>query len=275
MTSEAIEARAATSALRTAAGRTAALLRRVPDASAAVPGLEWSVAETAAHLVAELTHYAGFVKGTRDVHATLAQGRPEEPPARRTATANAAQLAEFTERDLSRLADMMVPAADDFIAAASLLSGDARILTSNGLFMTIPTMTAALLGEQLIHGLDIARAGRMAWRIPRADALQVIAGIVAMVPDYVDRQRASGLHIVYELRFRGGPRYGLRIDDGTAVITAPSGRVDCWISADPVAFLMIGYGRTAQLSQILRGRMLAGGRKPWLGVTFGRLVTGA
>jgi hypothetical protein len=39
----------------------------------------------------------------------------------------AAQLAEFTERDLSRLADMMVPAADDFITAAGRRRADDRI----------------------------------------------------------------------------------------------------------------------------------------------------
>ncbi|MGE5290807.1 MAG: hypothetical protein ACM3ML_27165 [Micromonosporaceae bacterium] len=97
---------------------------------------------------------------------------------------------------------------------------------------------------------------------------------MAMVPDYVDRRQAAGLHLAYELRFRGGLRYGLTVDAGTVAITAPGRQVDCWISADPVVFLEVGYGRTAQWGQILRGRILAGGRKRWLGVTFGRLITG-
>ena len=239
-----------------------------------MPDLGWTVGETAAHLVAELKHYAAFVNGERDAAASLALAADRETPSHRSAVANAAQLAEFTERDLSRLADMMVPAADDFIAAAVRRRADDRILTTNGLSMTAQTMATALLGEQLIHGLDIARAANSPWSISCADALQVIAGVMAMAPDYVDRRQAAGLHVSYELRFRGGPRYRLMVQDGTAAITAPGQKVDCWISADPVAFLLIGCGRTGQWGQILRGKILAGGRKPWLGLTFGRLITG-
>jgi uncharacterized protein (TIGR03083 family) len=272
-----IEALTAHQTLRAAAARTAALLRTAQDPDAAVPGLSWTVGETAAHLVAELRHYAAFVTGERDAGATLAQAAilaaDAQTPAQRNAVANAAQLAEFTERDLSRLADMMVPAAEDFIMAAGRRRADDRILTTNGLFMTAPTMASALLGEQLIHGLDIARAVNRPWYISRANALQVLAGSMTMAPDYLDLQQAAGLQISYELHFRDGPRYRLVVEDGTMALTAPGQPADCRISADPVAFLLVGYGRTGQWSQIVRGKIRAGGRKPWLGFTFGRLVT--
>ncbi len=45
------------------------------------------------------------------------------------------------------------------------------------------------------------------------------------------------------------------------------------ISADPVAFLLVGYGRIGQWGQILRGKLVASGRKPWLGLGFGKLLT--
>jgi hypothetical protein len=64
------------------------------------------------------------------------------------------------------------------------------------------------------------------------------------------------------------------VDDGTATITEAENPVDCWISADPTAFLLVGYGRVSQWSQILRGRIVAGGRKPWLGAAFSQLLTG-
>jgi hypothetical protein len=67
----------------------------------------------------------------------------------------------------------------------------------------------------------------------------------------------------------GGPRYLIAIDDGVAHVTGAGPRADCWISADPVAFLLVGYGRASQWSQIARGKLLAGGRKPWLGTAFG------
>jgi hypothetical protein len=140
--------------------------------------------------------------------------------------------------------------------------------------MTVPMMTTALLGEQLIHGLDVARGVGRPWRITRHDALMVIGGVMAMVPDYLDREQAEGLNVSYELRFRGGRRYRLVIADGTASVTGSGQPVDCWISADPVAFLLVGYGRSGQWGQILRGKIMAGGRKPWLGLTFSRLITG-
>jgi hypothetical protein len=141
--------------------------------------------------------------------------------------------------------------------------------------MTLSTLTKLLLGDQLIHALDIARAARVTWAISKADALQVVGGVMSIVPDYIDRDRAAGLRAAYELRFRGGPRYRLLVDDGTAIITPAGGPVDCWISADPAAFLLVGYGRLSQWSQILRGRMMVGGLKPWLGLGFGRLLIGA
>ena len=273
MTNGAIGSLTVGEVLRDTATRAAGLLRAVPEPTAAVPGLAWTVGETAAHMVAEFQDYAAFARGTLDPGAPLAPG-DRDNAAQRSAVANAAQLARFTERDPSRLADLVAPAVEDFFAAANQHDPGDRILTSNGLPMTTATMTSALLGELTIHGLDIARAARLPWRISRAEALHVIAGVMAMVPDYLDRQRAAGLHVSYELRFRGGPRYRIEINDGAAALTDPGPRADCWISADPVAFLLVGYGRSGQWGPILRGQLLAGGRKPWLGLAFGQLITG-
>jgi uncharacterized protein (TIGR03083 family) len=273
MTSEATDSPAPGQALRQATARTTGLLRGVRQPDAAAAGLTWTVSETAAHLVAEITDYAAFARGEQDAGPRLAPG-DAETPTQRQAAANTAQLARFTERDLTRLADSLAPAVEDFIAAAAQRRPDERVPTSNGRSMTPPTMAAALLGELLIHGLDIARAAGTPWEISRADALEVVAGVMALVPDYIDRQRAAGLHVSYELRFRGGPSYRIGVDDGAATITAPGPKVDCWISADPVAFLLVGYGRAGQWSQILRGKLLGGGRKPWLAPAFGGLITG-
>lgn len=56
-------------------------------------------------------------------------------------------------------------------------------------------------------------------------------------------------------------------------MTEPGPKSDCTISADPVAFLLVGYGRTGQWGEIARGKLVAGGRKLWLGLSFGRLLT--
>ena len=134
-------------------------------------------------------------------------------------------------------------------------------------------MAALLLGEQLIHGLDISRAANIPWTISAADAFLVIPGVLTVAPQYLRPQRAAGVHISFELRMRGGPSYRMAVDDGTAVVTAAGEKADCVITADPVAFLLLGYGRISQLSPVLRGQLRPGGRKPWLAMKFGTLLS--
>jgi hypothetical protein len=261
-------------ALRDAAVRAAAMLGAVADPSLPVPGLAWNVTETAAHLVAEIEDYAGFITGERDANHGLAQSPAHSTPSQLSAASNARQLEECTGTDIGQIAHRLVPAVEHFVAAAADRFNNQRILTSNGLSMTVPLMSSLLLGELLIHGFDIARATGSKWPISSQDALEVIGGVMTMVPDYVDKEKTAGLHVSYELRFRGGPRYRLAIDDGTAEVTEPGEKVDCWISADPAAFLLVGYQRIGQWGPILRGKMMAGGSKPWLGFKFGGLLTG-
>ena len=65
----------------------------------------------------------------------------------------------------------------------------------------------------------------------------------------------------------------MAVDHGTAVVTAAGEKSDCVITADPVAFLLLGYGRISQWSPILRGKLRAGGRKPWMAMKFATLMS--
>lgn len=259
-------------ALRGAAERTARLLRTVPDGTARVPGLDWTAAEAAAHLLGELSFYTGFLTGQRDAHVYLEEDSAGQTATQRNAAANARQLGEFPERDMSRLADAIVAAAEEYTGTAAGRPDSDQALVTNGMILTVPVMSALLLGELVVHGLDIARAAGLPWPITAEDALLVLAGALAVAPQYVDRQAAAGRHVSYELRLRGGTGYRLSFDDGAVTVTEPGPKADCVISADPVAFLLVGYGRTGQWGQIIRGKIRAAGRKPWLGFTFGRLL---
>jgi hypothetical protein len=80
---------------------------------------------------------------------------------------------------------------------------------------------------------------------------------------------AGGAPVTYEVRLRGnGPRYVIRVADGTAEVRSTGGPVDCVISADPVTFLLVAYGRMPLGRALLRGGMLARGRRPWLSLRF-------
>jgi putative sterol carrier protein len=96
--------------------------------------------------------------------------------------------------------------------------------------------------------------------------------VLALAPKYLRPSRTKDLDISFELRMRGARRYRMAITDGTGVVTVAGEKADCVITADPVTFLLIGFGRVSQLPQILRGKLRAGGRKPWLAAKFGTLL---
>ena len=256
----------ATAALSAAAERTAQLMREITNPQAPVPGLSWTAAEVAAHVVADLRTYTGVVAG---------RGPAVDPgtaPAAELGTAeNQRQLAEYPERSLDRLAAELTTAMPDFIAAANGAPAGALVSTPIGVDMSPATLAAIVLGEQLIHGLDLARAAGRPWPIEAGDAALVIPGVIELLPAYLNREAARGLHARYELR-SGDLRYQLAVDDGTATVGPAAGQADCVITADPVAFLLVGYNRMSQWGPMLRGQLRAGGRKPWLGFKFNRLT---
>ncbi|ODR11620.1 hypothetical protein AWC26_20215 [Mycobacterium shimoidei] len=133
-------------------------------------------------------------------------------------------------------------------------------------------MTCLLLGEQLVHGLDIARAAGRRWVISREDALLVIPAVLALTPKYLRPSRTQNLRASFELRMSGGGRYRIAIDNGAGTVTTAGEKADCVITADPVTFLLLGFDRVPQWPQILRGRLRAGGRKPWLAAKFATLL---
>jgi putative sterol carrier protein len=258
-------------ALRCAVGRTAELLRHVGDADAPVPGLMWTAAETAAHMVGELRDYALALTRHTNGYLTHAN-RPMESPSRMSAVVNARQLTEVPERDACRLADAIDEAAVAYLAATTAADEAAAIPAANGLVLSPSTMTSLLLGEQVVHGLDIARAANTHWDVDQRDALMIIPGVLTVAPHYLNRSAVTA-RVSFELRIRGANNYRMAVDHGSAVVTAAGERADCVITADPAAFLLLGYGRTSAWSPIIRGKLRAGGRKPWMAMKFATLLS--
>jgi Mycothiol maleylpyruvate isomerase N-terminal domain len=257
-------------AFRATVTRNAQLWRHIDTPDAPVPGLSWTAAETAAHVVGDLRDCIGALGRHANGYVTHAQ-RPAESPSRLSALANARHLELVPERDMRLLADMLEEGAEMYLTAAQAAEQRAMIPISNGLVMPPPTLSGILLGEQLVHGLDIARAAGAAWPISRQDALLVIPAVLAVAPHYL-RPSQRDVRASFELRMRGGPRYRMAVADGTAVVTAAEEKSDCVITADPVAFLLMGFGRVSQWTPVLRRKIRAGGRKPWLALKFATLL---
>lgn len=235
------------------------LLRGVPDPTAAVPRLTWNVAEVGAHIVTTIRGYLSF-----------ARGEPSTLGDQSMADANEERLRAYTSRDPALVANDIARDSEQFL---SMIEADDSLMTLNGEKIDRSTAAAVLLGELRIHGLDIARAFRRHWKITREEALMISYAALAVAHKFVTDKR---LRAVYEVRYRGGETASMTFHDGD--LTVGRGRVakaDCRISVDPVAGLLLAYGRVSQWPAGLTGRVIVWGRKPWLAFRFNTAIASA
>jgi hypothetical protein len=247
--------------------RTAALVAAIEEPERRTAGLEWTLAETAAHLLVALRGFTAALRGNLDEWAAYV---PADTLYRdRLAGMTAGSLAAVPSRDPAVLSRQLGEAVDGFLQASAGRSPHEPVPApwyAPGATLPLAAATCLLLGEQVIHGRDLARSMGRPWPIAREHALLMVQVIATMMPLVVDPEAARRVRAVYALHVRGGTGFVLRIGDGRA-LTEPLGtqRVDCHLTADPVSFVLVGYRRVSQWREIARGGMLAWGRRPWLG----------
>lgn len=257
--------------LAAAGRRTADLIGSVPDPSVAVRGSEWSVGEVGAHLAVAMQGFTETVTG--DSRTVAPHIRPGGNFAERLAGVTAGTLTVERDRDPQVLAARITQRVDAFLAATATLPRHAHLPTplyGDGASLSVAAATAMLVGEQLIHGYDIALTLNRPWPISVPEAHLMLRGITSMMPLAANPTTTANLKASYQIRVRqNGPRFTVRVDHGTVTVEpAGSGRVDCHLSADPVTLVLVGYGRIGQWGPIATGRLRAWGRKPWLAVRF-------
>jgi uncharacterized protein (TIGR03083 family) len=265
-------------ALRDEVRRVTALLRSVRDPQAPAVG-DWSIAEVAMHLSQAWIVVPGLagrnLSGIYEVMPGLAGVAGD------SLIRDMWELNEVTslgvrsdpERDLAVLADRIEARAQEYLSeCAGQSAEELRPWLIEGTTVRLSTLTGHLLNETLMHGCDIARADGRKWPIKPSHAAMVLSRFIIPVIQAVDSRalvdeaRAAGLRATYDLRIRGADRFHFIFDDGALRVEEPSAcRVDCHISADPVAFLLVVWGRQSQWTAIAKGRLMAWGRKPWLG----------
>lgn len=251
------------SGIRAVSGRLEELLGSLEDGGAPVPGLAWTVGETGAHLVTVLSWFTDYLAGRRRPPGTTAG----------IADLNQERIAGFEERDPARLATRVREANRGLLEEAEGRSGDDPFPWYDDRTIDLASGLGIALGELVVHGYDLARAAGRAWPIDPHHARLVVAGSLAVLPLYVDPEAAEGFRATYRLRVRGLPSVDLVFKDGEVRVTAPgAGPVDCRLLAHPTDFLLVSYGRTGLAGPILRGRLVAWGRRPWLGTRLPRLL---
>ena len=276
---EAVDWVRAQRALEDEVARVADLLRSVRNPAAPALGA-WSLAEVAMHLSqawivvpalarADPAAISEVVPGAGDI----ADGGFPLRDLWDLGEATLLGVRSDPERDLSVVADRIEARAADYLANCNEAAAhETRPWLVQGVRVPPSAFTCHLLNETIVHGYDIARADGRRWAIERAHAAMVIEGFLFPVVEalgpstMVDQERAAGVKATYEVRIRGGGRHIFAFDDGSLTIRLhSSAKVDCHVSADPAALLLVAWARKSQWSAIAAGRLTAWGRKPWLG----------
>jgi len=252
-------------ALRATAEEIAQLLRRAPDTGAAVPGLVWTVGELAAHLAQANELMADVAAGRPRRHG---DGTPEG-----IAAANEQALDAFAERRADPLAAMIVTRTEAYLEAVASHPAEETLLTPMGPMNRV-VLGSYLLTHMLGHGFDLARALKRPHMVDRARARLTLPFLLEAMPRVTDAAATAGLDARYAVRLWGGGRFGVTFTDGTATVGhAFPDRPDCTISIEPVTFLLMALGRCSPAGAMARGRVLAWGRRPWLGPRFPEYFT--
>lgn len=257
----------ARAAVRQSAADVGALLRSVKQPSAPALG-EWTVAELAAHLSHSLDVVGAMAQGGGalvtdmwDLSATtrmLVAGEAERDPS---------QLADRIEASARRLSDDAGDAQETFSWVLA------------GVNVPLSVLVCHALNELIVHGYDLATADGRRWKVNRDHSALVLTGFLFPIAArlggvMVDKAAAAGVRTCMDIRLRGGRgRAVFCFDDGDLTVTpAPTGPVDCHLSVDPAAFLLVAWGRVSQWGPMARGQLAAWGRRPWMGLKLRSLM---
>ena len=247
-----------TEALQDVSERFVSLLRSSANVDGPAIG-DWTVGDVAAHL-AQVT----------EVDCTIARGggSPVEDHLRLD-DSWARMLADDPERNPWVLAERIERASTelrDLLAAEDL---ERVVEWHGGVPISIGALGAVLINEFEIHGLDVAQAAGRPWTYPQAHALIAIEGLLSLAPHYLNKQKSAGFRATYEVRPKGGRPAWVRFDDGLVTVHSETpGPVDCRLSIDPVMYALVAFGRRSKWEAIGKGKVVAWGRRPWLGLKF-------
>jgi hypothetical protein len=272
-------------ALRDEVARVTALLRSIQDPGIPAVG-QWNVGELAMHLSQVWIAVPGLAR--RDLSRLYEVIPSIADVAGDSLMQDMYELDGLTvlgvksdsQRDPAVLADRIEQRAQEYFAECAGHSPyELRPWLVEGSTLPLSAMTGHLLNETVMHGYDIARAAGHKWRIEPAHAAMVVRQFFVPVLRtldprvFVNGEKAAGLRATYDIRLRGHDRLHFIFDDGSLRVEEATSRpVDCHISADPAAFVMVFWARQSQWSAIAQGKLMAWGRKPWLGPRFRPLL---
>lgn len=240
--------------------RLAQLLVTAPDLSIPAQRCEWSLREVAAHLITGAPMFVDMANGIPGPAVTLERAYVKQFCERR--------IADLPESDPQKLSRLLLDGVESFLDTTVDRPGDDPVTFQAGLPHTLFGLVGIFLGEVLLHGYDTAAALGRPWPIDPGDAGLVLAAYTPVFALQADPERTRGLTAAYGIELRGTVAMTARFTDGVFAIEPPGGPVGATLSADPVAFLMVGSGRLSRDEAVALGAITLGGNRPDLAFDF-------
>lgn len=243
----------AQAAIRRAATQAADRIRAARDPSRRAHRSDWTVSETAAHLVVIARANAGYARGHAE--PVLELDRLDET--------NRARIDEIDDRDLHVLASLLEASVEDLLGIIDRLSPTEPVAWHSRTQLPLFGMLGIVLAELLLHDRDLALAQRERWEVDDADARHVVRGGMAFGPLVIDRNLARERPVSYRVRCPGVPTSIWRFADGSLRVSADADQlVDCQLRLDATTLMLVAFGRRSPLHAALHGRALSWGRRP-------------
>jgi uncharacterized protein (TIGR03083 family) len=241
--------------------RFARLVEQLDDTGVAIPGSTWTVRDAAAHLASGSRRYGALLRGEVDISAVPLDKEFLDARARSLVAAN-------PETDPTKLAGHIREGFGDLLEAAATLAADQPIAWYAGLRSRGAEIISVYLGEPLLHGYDIASAVGVPWPIDPRYAALAVAAYPLMYPVILRPAATAGLEATYRVDIAGTDPLCARIAGGTYAALPDTPEVDCVVSADPVAALLVLFGRLSRWPAIALGRLRFSGPRPEIGPRF-------
>lgn len=214
-----------------------------PALRAGVPGGDWTVAQTIAHLRAV---YLRYTTDTRRADSPAGVGRQ-----------NAADDLTLTRADVAAAAATMAEQLEFLAGVVPHIPPDRRFPFHAGQQITMAGGWGNLIGELLAHGDDIARATSTTFAIPSADTEILWRFTAPVLQGWLRPEAAAGTD-TWELRFPFGP-ITVRFDAGSLLWDAPRhDHPDEVVEIEDAASFALAFPYGRRTTKDARVRELAG-----------------
>ncbi|NUT52466.1 MAG: maleylpyruvate isomerase family mycothiol-dependent enzyme [Saccharothrix sp.] len=257
-------------------GRFADLVASADPKALATP--DWTVADTAAHVVAIASIYTTLLApdGAKVANPALAERIPAVT-VDTVADLNDLALRHFTERDPAALAAMLRSMIGSIVDMTEGTDPESTVPWLGDSRLPVAGVLAHFVNELLIHGWDIARAVGAPWTIPSHEAgLFFDLFIVGLVRNdfgsLLDGVPPSDRRIAVAFRSRHTRPVTLVLHRGRVSAEEPGGPVDVRVSFDPAVLHLVLFGRVGRVRAAVTGKLRVSGRRPWLLPAFLRAV---